>query len=172
MLASFKYGWVTASLFISKLQSHPRQSKLAKAIQEYGKIIKSIHIPKYICRKERQARVSKQLNKGEALHDLRKWLLFADSGKIQKSQLEDQATQASALTLVTNAIIVWNTRYMQAVIDQLKEEGYSINDEDLSHISPCRFDHINKHGHFLFNIEKELNRNGLRPLNNPRNTVN
>ena len=54
---------------------------------------------------------------------------------------------------------------MQAVIDQLKEEGYSINDEDLSHISPCRFDHINKHGHFLFNVEKELNRNGLRPLN-------
>ena len=165
VLASFKYGWVTASLFISKLQSHPRQSKLAKAIQEYGKIIKSIHIPKYICRKERQARVSKQLNKGEALHDLRKWLLFADSGKIRKSQLEDQATQASALTLVTNAIILWNTRYMQAVIDQLKEEGYSINDEDLSHISPCRFDHINKHGHFLFNVEKELNRNGLRPLN-------
>ena len=27
---------------------------------------------------------------------------------------KNQATQASALTLVTNAIIVWNTRYMRS----------------------------------------------------------
>jgi TnpA family transposase len=167
VVASLKFGYVTASLFISKLQSNPRQSKLAKAIQEYGKIVKSIYIPKYICREEQQSRVSKQLNKGEALHDLRRWLLFADEGKIRKSQLQAQATQASALTLVTNAIIVWNTRYMQAVIDQLKEEGYSISNDDLSHISPCRFNHINKHGHFLFNVEEELGRDTLRPLNNP-----
>lgn len=167
VVASLKFGYVTASLFISRLQSNPRQSKLAKAIQEYGKIVKSIYIPKYICREEQQSRVSKQLNKGEALHDLRRWLLFADEGKIRKSQLQAQATQASALTLVTNAIIVWNTRYMQAVIDQLKEEGYSISNDDLSHISPCRFNHINKHGHFLFNVEEELGRDTLRPLNNP-----
>lgn len=108
-------GWVTASLFVHKLQSQPRQSSLAKAIHEYGKLIKSIYIPKYICREEQQRRVSKQLNKGEALHDLRQWLLFADEGQLKKSQLQEQANQASALTLVTNAIIVWNTVYMQAV---------------------------------------------------------
>jgi TnpA family transposase len=47
--------------------------------------------------------------------------LFADEGQIKKSQLQEQANQASALTLVTNAIIVWNTVYMQAVIEQLKQ---------------------------------------------------
>jgi TnpA family transposase len=34
VLVSLKYGWVTASLYLSKIQSYPRQSKLAKAIQE------------------------------------------------------------------------------------------------------------------------------------------
>ncbi len=90
-------------------------------------------------------------------------------GKIKKSQFQDQANQASALTLVTNAIIVWNTRYMQAVVDQLKEEGHPVSEEDLAHISPCRFDHINKHGRLTFNVEKELERQTLRPLRHPVN---
>jgi hypothetical protein len=107
-----------------------------------------------------------QLNKGEKLHELRQWLLFAEGGQIKKSQLQDQANQASALTLVTDAIIVWNTRYMQVAIDQLRKEGYAIKDGDIAHISPCRFYHINKHGRLTFNIEREWNRAGLRPLRN------
>jgi TnpA family transposase len=165
--ASIKLGWVTASLFIHKLQSQPRQSSLAKAVHEYGKLIKSIYIPKYICREEVRRRVSKQLNKGEALHDLRQWLLFADEGQLKRSQLQEQANQASALTLVTNAIIVWNTVYMQAVIDQLKQEGYVINESDLPHISPCRFEHINKHGKLTFNVNTTWRRDFLRPLRDP-----
>ncbi len=93
--------------------------------------------------------------------------MFADEGKIKKSQLPDQANQVSALTLVTNAIIVWNSAYMQAVVDQLKEEGYPISEEDLLHISPCRFEHINKHGRIVFNVEKERKRQILRPLRKP-----
>jgi rRNA maturation protein Nop10 len=58
---------------------------------------------------------------------------------------------------------------MQAVIDQLKEEGYSISDDDLVHISPCRFDHINKHGKYTFNVEKEWKRQTLRALRKRRN---
>ena len=69
---------------------------------------------------------------------------------------------------MTNAIIVWNTRYMQAIIEQLESEGYVINEDDKKHISPCRFGHINKHGRLTFNVEKELNRNGLRPLRMPK----
>ncbi len=45
--ASIKLGWVTASLFISKLQSYPRQNRLMKALVGYGQLIKSIYIPRY-----------------------------------------------------------------------------------------------------------------------------
>ncbi len=165
IMASLKLGWVTASLFISKLQSHPRQSRLTSAFQEYGKLIKSIYIPRYICREDQQRRVSLQLNKGELLHDLRQWLLFGEGGQIKKSQLQDQVSQASSLTLVTNAVIVWNTRYIDVIIKQLRREGYEINDKDIKHISPCRFEHINKHGKLSFNVEKEWKRKGIRPIN-------
>ena len=133
-------------------------------LQEYGRLIKSIYIPNYLCNEDQRRRVSLQLNKGEALHDLRRFLFFANEGKIRKSQLDDQANQASALTLVTDAIIVWNTRYIQSIIDTLINAAFNIEDDDLIHISPCRFDHINKYGKYAFNVEKELNRKKLRPL--------
>jgi len=43
---SLKMGWVTASLFISKLKSYPRQHALTRALQEYGRLIKTIFILK------------------------------------------------------------------------------------------------------------------------------
>ena len=162
--ASIKFGWVTASLFISKLQAYPRQNLLTRMLQEYGRLIKSIYIPNYLCNEDQRRRVSLQLNKGEALHDLRRFLFFANEGKIRKSQLDDQTNQASALTLVTDAIIVWNTRYIQSIIDTLINAEFNFDDGDLIHISPCRFDHINKYGKYAFNVEKELNRKKLRPL--------
>ena len=41
---SAKMGWVTASLLIGKLQSYRRQNALIRALQEYGRLIKTIHI--------------------------------------------------------------------------------------------------------------------------------
>jgi hypothetical protein len=77
------------------------------------------------------------------------------------------ATEASCLNLVVNAIILWNTVYMQAVIGQLRTEGYPIKDDDLRHLGPARYEHINPYGHYTFNVQQELQRKGLRPLRTP-----
>ena len=166
--SSVKLGWVTASLLINKLQAPPRKGALTKALQEYGHVVKSIDIPRYLCNEEHRRRVGIQINKGEELHSLRRFLLFANEGEIRKAHIENQEIQASALTLMTNAVIVWNTRYIQAVIDQLKAEGYVIEESDLIRVSPCRFKHINKYGKYHFNVERERNREQLRPLRQPQ----
>ena len=44
-------------------------------------------------------------------------------GRKKVTELQGQVKQASALTLVTNAVIMWNTPYMQIVIDQFKAAG-------------------------------------------------
>ena len=163
--ASIKLGWVTASLIISKLKEYPQKNALASALIECGRIEKSIFIPSYIDLETERRRLGIQLNKGESIHSLRQFLFFANEGKIWRSQLEDQTNQASCLTLLTNAIICWNTRYMQAILDQLKSEGYQIQESDLPHTAPCRVEHINRYGKYNFNIEEELNRKGLRSLN-------
>jgi TnpA family transposase len=44
---SLQLGYVTASLFISKLQARPQQNILTRALQEYGKLEKTIFILRY-----------------------------------------------------------------------------------------------------------------------------
>ncbi|MGD9324164.1 MAG: Tn3 family transposase, partial [Desulfobacterales bacterium] len=43
MEASFRFGWVTASLVLQKIEALPKNNELARAIQEYGRIPKTIH---------------------------------------------------------------------------------------------------------------------------------
>jgi len=164
LAASLKLGYVSASLMISKLKSYPKQHVLIKALQELGRLRKTIHILNSLNSESYRRRYCSQLNKGESMHSLRSYLRYANEGNVRKSQLDDQNNQAACLTLLSNVIIVWNTRYCQAVIDNYKASGGIVSDDDLKHISPCRFEHINKYGRLKFNIEKELSRKGLRPL--------
>ncbi len=63
---SLKRGWVTSSLLIGKLQSYPRKNRLTRALQEYGRLIKTIFILRYLDSEDYRRRIQAQLNKGEA----------------------------------------------------------------------------------------------------------
>ena len=121
--ASLKMGWVTTSLLIRKYQSAQRQSGLVKALQEYGRLRKSIAILRYVTNEAHRREIGIQLNKGEAVNYPRQFILFAREGKIYKRTLEDQQHQAKCLNLVTDAIILWNTIYMGKIIEQVESEG-------------------------------------------------
>ena len=75
--------------------------------------------------------------------------------------------QVSCLNLVTNAVVLWNTVYMSAVLDQLRTEGHNVDEADVAHLSPARYAHINPYGKYRFNVEAEFNRKSLRPLRQP-----
>jgi hypothetical protein len=60
--------------------------------------------------------------------------------------------------LVTNAVVLWNTVYMSAVLDQLKAEGYPVDDGDVAHLWPARYAHINPYGKYRFNVDGEFHR--------------
>jgi TnpA family transposase len=164
---SLKLGWVTASLLISKLQAYPRQNALTLTLQEYGRLIKTLFILRYLEHEEYRRRINRQLNKGEALHALRDFLFFAQKGTVRRKQEEEQLHQAGCLNLLTNAVVVWNTVYMAAAIDHLRAQGYPVREADLTHLSPARFEHINLLGQYRFEIDEELSYTQLRPLRHP-----
>jgi TnpA family transposase len=164
---SIRLGWVTASLLVQKLQAHPQQNALARALQEYGRLARTLHILRWYAYPEDRRRFLRQLNKGEALHDLRAFVMMANKGQLRHSRGEALAHQALCLNVVTNAVVVWNTVYMAAVVEQLKREGYPVQDGDLAHIWPTRYAHINIYGKYHFNVDEVRRRKGLRPLRQP-----
>ncbi|SMB99599.1 transposase ISSod9 [Hymenobacter roseosalivarius DSM 11622] len=113
MAGSIQSGRVTSSLFISKLQAHPRQNHLTYVLRADGQFIKTRFIPCYLQSQPLRQRIHAQLNKGEELHALRAWLWFGSEGVIRRKQQEAQTEAARCLTLLTNCVLLWNTVYMQ-----------------------------------------------------------
>ena len=161
---SMKLGHVTASLLVQKFQAYPQQNALVQALQEYGRLVRTIHVLRWYANQEDRRRVMRQLNKGEALHDLRASLMIANKGHLRRHRGDELVNQASCLNLVTNAVIVWNTVYMAEALAQLKREEYPVHESDLAHIWPSRYGHINVYGRYHFNLEEARHRKGLRPL--------
>jgi TnpA family transposase len=60
LAGSLKRGWVTASLFISKLQAYPRQNVLTRALQEYGRLGKTLFILRYLQSTDYRRRINAQ----------------------------------------------------------------------------------------------------------------
>ena len=168
--ASLKLGYATASLLISKLQARPRQNRLTRLLQEYGRLVKTLHVLRCLESEAYRRRIGAQLNKGERLHQLRAWLTFGGDGKIRRKQEDAQTEQALCLNLVANAVVVWNTLYIQAAADALRAEGYDVHDKDLLHLSPARFEHVNRYGKYHFDVEGAA-RDGLRPLRGEEETL-
>ena len=105
---------------------------------------------------------------GESTHQKRIFLFFANRGKVRRKQEDQQLNQTSCLNLITNAVITWNTVYINAVIEQISAEGVEFSPLKLAHIYPCRFRHVNPFVKYDFNLDTELSIEQLRPLKHPK----
>jgi hypothetical protein len=80
---------------------------------------------------------------------------------------EGQEDQLGTLGLVVNVIVLWNTIYMDAVLQQLRREGYPVREEDVARLSPLIYEHINLLGRYSFALPDAVLRGELRRLRNP-----
>lgn len=82
--ASLKFGHASASLLLSKLQAGSRHNALARGLLEYGRLIRTLFILRYLADIELRRRVHRQLNKGESLNALRRQLFYANAGHVRR----------------------------------------------------------------------------------------
>src|SRR5690606_1866413 len=88
LAGSLKFGHATASLLVGKLSASSRQNALAAALKEYGALRRTIYAAKYLAAPDYRRKISRQLNKGESLHALRRDLLYAHEGMIRARHLD------------------------------------------------------------------------------------
>ncbi|MEU1522739.1 Tn3 family transposase [Nocardia rhamnosiphila] len=167
LAGSLKFGHATASLLVGKLSASGRQNALAAALKEYGALRRTIYAAKYLADPDYRRKISRQLNKGESLHALRRDLLYAHEGMIRARHLDGQTEQAWCLALATNAVIAWTTEYYGLAVEQMRRSGRRIDDDVLAHISPAHSENINFFGAIEVDIDAELaalGPTGYRPL--------
>jgi len=151
------------------LQTKDRPTRLARALEELGRIIKTLYLLAYIDDEAYRRRILTQLNRGEGRHQLARVVFHGKRGELRQRYREGQEDQLGALGLVVNAIILWNTIYMDAAIVQLRAEGFDVRDEDLARLSPLGHEHINMLGRYAFILPEPVARGELRALRTPTN---
>jgi TnpA family transposase len=149
---------------LRKLGSYPRQNGLAVALRELGRIERTLFILDWLQNVELRRRVHAGLNKGEARNALARAVFFNRLGEIRDRSFEQQRYRASGLNLVTAAIVLWNTVYLEKAVEKLRELDKPVDDALLQYLSPLGWEHINLTGDYIWRQNRKIEEGQFRPL--------
>ena len=167
-VGSLKMGTVSVSELMRSLLRTKRPTSLARAFGELGRIPKTIHHLNYISDSAYRRRSLTQLNHGESRHGMAREVFHGRRGDLYQRYREGQEEQLGALGLVVNALVLWNTIYMQEALDHLRNQGLAVRPEDVARLSPLGYKNFNFHGRYSFDIPTSVAQGHLRPLRDPK----
>jgi len=146
---SLKQRTAPAHVIVERLTNSFPSDRLSKAFTNLGRVIKTQYILRYLTDRELRRTVQLQLNKGEYRHKLPRRIFFANQGEFTTGDYEEIMNKASCLSLVSNAILYWNTLKITEIVDQLRAQGDEVDEATLAHISLLPFKHVIPNGTYF-----------------------
>ena len=146
------------------LQSSSRPSGLARAVTELGRVVKTLFLLASLDDIQYRRRVLTYLTRHEGRHRLGRATFHGQRGELRQRYREGQEDQPGALGLVMNAIILWNTVYVDRAIAVLTAAGAQVRADDVERLSPLGFKHINLVGRYQFALPAAIAAGAFRPL--------
>jgi TnpA family transposase len=148
--ASIQAGVVVPSVILRKLASAGGGNALSRALRALGRIERTLFTLQWLSDPDLRQRSHAGLNKGEASNSLRRAIFFHRQGEIRDRTFENQSFRASGLSLVTAAIVHWNTIYLDRAVQHLRAQGVAIPDDLLAHVAPLGWEHIALTGDYVW----------------------
>jgi TnpA family transposase len=164
LAVSVASGHVAASDVLRRLAAYPRQNGLAVALREIGRLERTLFTLDWLRSSDLRRRANAGLNKGEARNALARAVFFHRLGELRDRSFDNQAYRASGLNLLVAAIILWNTRYLQAAFDALHARGAVVTPELVRHVAPLGWEHIGLTGDYVWAADAQPSAGALRPL--------
>ena len=149
LAASLKDRLTPAHVVMQRLINANASDRLAGALSQLGRLMKTLHILRYIQEEPLRDAIQLQLNRGEFRHILAKSLFFANWGNFRSGDYEEVMNKASCLSLLSNAVLVWNTVHIARIADQLRAAGHEVKDEELARVSPLAHAHVIPNGSYF-----------------------
>ena len=82
------------------------------------------------------------------------YLYTSRGGVVREKSQAGQDELFWLLTVMQNAIVLWNAMALDQAISMARSDGVKIDDDDLQHIMPTLIDHINFIGTFDINMNR------------------
>ena len=155
MVATIKLKETTASQLFRRLSSYSKQHPLYRAIKEFGRIIKTLFLLRYIDDVELRQDIEKQLNKLESSNKFSKAVFYGNNQEFTQETKEEQQIAEGCKRLIKNAIVCWNYLYLsKRLIETESEEEKNQLLKQIKNSSVVAWSHINLQGEFDFSEEK------------------
>jgi TnpA family transposase len=148
--ASLKNRIVSAHVIAKRLINLGTTNPLAKALTQLGQLVKTTYLLRYMDDEELRRVVQLMLNRGEGRQYLAQHVFFANQGKFRTGDYFEIMNKANCLSLLSNAIMVWNTIRMGEILDAAEKEGKTFSPEALAHVQPLHFKHVIVNGTYDF----------------------
>ena len=91
-------------------------------------------------------------------------VFFNRLGEIRDRSFEQQRYRDSGMNLVTAAIVLWNTVYLERATQGLTDTGKPVNTDLYQYLSPLGWEHINLTGDYVWRQSRKLEEGKFRPL--------
>jgi TnpA family transposase len=164
LVASLQAGTVLPSAMLKRLAAFQRQNQLDLALQELGRIERTLFMLDWLESPQLRQRCQAGLNKSEQRHALAQVICTFKQGRIADRGQEAQQFRASGLNLVIAAIVYWNSTYIADAVAHLRAQGKVVSAAMLAHTSPLTWEHIGFSGDFLWD-RAAATAGRRRPLN-------
>ncbi len=142
----------TQATIIRKLNSHDRYAGLRKALYEYNKIFKSLHILNMIDDMPMRKAMKIARNRTESYHQLQKLIRNMYYGIFKSKRIAGQDVSTQAVRLVSNVIVAYNAIILNSLYEKMVRNGATTEElEEFLRISPMAWIHITFTGRYKFN---------------------
>jgi TnpA family transposase len=150
---SIKAGKLMPSTLLRKLNSHSSKNRLHQALEELGRVGRTIFLLKYISDPATRQQITACTNIVEGYHKLLDWLFFGKNGAITENDPEEQEKRLKYLDLVASAVIFQNAVDISLAVQALSDDGYPINQEDLATMSPYIVQKHRRYGDLVVDMD-------------------
>ena len=154
------------SVILRRLSAAGPGNALSRALRALGRIERTLFTLQWLSDPALRERSHAGLNKGEASNALRRAIFFHRQGEIRDRTFENQSFRASGLSLLTAAIVHWNTVYLDRAVQHLRAQGVHVPDHLLAHVAPLGWEHIALTGDYVWTSANPLAT--FRPLRDVR----
>jgi TnpA family transposase len=162
-VATIKLKRSTASQLLSRLNSYSKQHKLYQALKEFGKIIKSRFILKYLNELDLRQSIEKQLSLVENNNKFSKAVSQENDKSFVQQLQSEQIIAESCRRLMKAAIICWNCLFLHNKIHTFRKQEEAQNIiKTIKAGSIMMWRHINFRGLYDFSEEMIMDKFDLK----------
>ena len=140
---------------LKRFTANNLQHPVYQALQELGRVIKTIFICQYLCSEELRQEIHEGLNVIERWNGVNDFIFYGKKGTIASNEQTTQELSILSLHLLQASLVYINTLMLQKVL-QSNNWMNRLTVEDKRAISPLFYAHINPYGTFKLDMNQRI----------------